>query len=343
MCYLTRLIGCVTVTLFCSLPQAAAQESVPGEYVVVMRRNAVNIAEINALGTDAKGDWKKGLAERLLPDRDAEVIQLVGLVNAVGIRVPAEKIAPAGQPRVELMAATNEEVLLVEPNFIYYQDQTTSPDPEIPQMWFLGPIQAQPAWQVRNSSEGVVVAVIDTGVYLQHEDLADQIWVNEIEQSGEQHDDDDDNQFVDDVHGFDFFNSDPDPSADFVTRENGVQEFESHGTHVAGTIGAMGDNGKGIVGISRKITIMPIKALGGPRGSGDTINLIAAIDYAVQNGATIINASWGGWRSLAGDGTNGTRLRSHNQDDCAEQGSFVRKVCLAVGWKACLFAWKTKR
>ncbi len=194
----------------------------------------------------------------------------------------------------ELVAALSEEVELIEPNFIYYQDQQSGSDPLIGNMWFLDPIMAPSAWQVRSGSEGIVVAVIDTGLFFEHEDLVGNIWTNQLESNGQSGDYDDSNGLEDDLHCNDFYNSDPDPSPDFVTRPNGVQEFEAHGTHVAGTIGAVGDNPTGILGITRKVQIMPIKALGGPRGSGDTINLLAAIDYAVQNGATVINASWGG-------------------------------------------------
>ncbi|MEW4527922.1 S8 family peptidase [Maioricimonas sp. JC845] len=280
-----------------------AQDSVPGEYVVLLRKDAVNVARINAMSADQRQEELEGLASKLLPERNATVTRTFGLVNGVGIRIPEEQVAPPDKMRVELMATLNEDVELIEPNYIYYQDGAEDApmesDPRIGDMWFLERISAPQAWTVRNGSPDVIVAVVDTGVFMGHEDLQGNIWTNQAEANGQDGVDDDHNGIVDDVHGYDFFNDDPDPSADLVTRPNGVKEYEAHGTHVAGTIGAVA-NSKGIVGITRRVQIMPLKFLGGPRGSGSTIDAIAAIDYAVQNGAQVINNSWGGGgRSVA--------------------------------------------
>ncbi len=119
--------------------------------------------------------------------------------------------------------------------------------------------------------------------------------------------DDDKNGFIDDVNGWDFFNSDNDPSPDLVDDldDNGnpdpskPQVFEEHGTHVSGTISAIANNGKGIVGMNHKVQIMTLKFLGGPHGSGDLAGAAAAVDYAVANGARIISTEkLGGRREL---------------------------------------------
>jgi subtilisin-like proprotein convertase family protein len=126
-----------------------------------------------------------------------------------------------------------------------------------------------------------VTAVIDTGVDYTHPDLASNIWTNTDEVAGNGIDDDG-NGFVDDVRGWDFVNNDSDPMDD-----NG------HGTHVAGTIGAVGNNGIGVTGVAWTASIMPLKFLD-QSGSGSLSDAIKAIQYARVNGAKIINASWGG-------------------------------------------------
>jgi serine protease len=125
------------------------------------------------------------------------------------------------------------------------------------------------------------VAVIDTGIDYTHPDLADNIWVNEDEIPGNRIDDDK-NGYVDDVHGYDFVNNDGDPMDDHF-----------HGTHVAGTIGAVGNNGIGISGVNWSVQIMALKFLDAG-GGGFTSDAISALNYAVANGAIASNNSWGG-------------------------------------------------
>ena len=168
-------------------------------------------------------------------------------------------------------------------------------------MWHLGNISAFAAWERRAGREGVVVAVIDTGVFLNHEDLRGNIWTNdrEIPDNGV---DDDGNGYVDDVHGWNFVRGNNNPTAELVFQPasgcapnpSKKQTYELHGTHVSGTIGALGDNGRGIVGIARDVRIMPLKVMGGPCGSEMTSNIIQAVQYAVENGANVINMSLGG-------------------------------------------------
>ncbi|MBS3956342.1 MAG: S8 family serine peptidase [Clostridiales bacterium] len=145
-------------------------------------------------------------------------------------------------------------------------------------------IDAPEAWATYGTgSRDVVVAVIDTGVNHAHADLRANRWVNrgEIPNNGR---DDDRNGFIDDNFGYDFYNRDSTPY-DPV-------DGDQHGTHVAGTIGAVGDNGVGIAGVNWNVTIMPVKFLG--PGGGWDFDGAEAIVYAVDNGADIINASWGG-------------------------------------------------
>ena len=118
-------------------------------------------------------------------------------------------------------------------------------------------IDAPEAWNVTTGSRAVVVAVIDTGIDYRHPDLAANMWRNPGEIPGDGIDNDG-NGFVDDVYGWDFANNDADPFDD-----------EGHGTHVAGTIGAVGNNGTGVAGVNWQVSLMALKFLGAD-GSGTT-------------------------------------------------------------------------
>jgi len=127
----------------------------------------------------------------------------------------------------------------------------------------------------------VIVAVVDTGVDLDHPDLEDVLWTNPGELPGDGSDNDG-NGYVDDVHGWDFVNDDNDPN-----------DEDGHGTHVAGVIGAITDNGTGVAGIAPNAVLMPLQFLDAG-GSGYTDDFIDAIAYGIDNGARVLNNSWGG-------------------------------------------------
>ncbi|EGJ32909.1 subtilisin-like serine protease, partial [Moorena producens 3L] len=142
-------------------------------------------------------------------------------------------------------------------------------------------IDAQEAWDITTGSDNIVVGIIDTGIDYDHEDLRDNMWKNpgEIADNGI---DDDGNGYIDDVYGWDFVNEDNDPF-----------DGHSHGTHVAGTVGARGNNGTGVAGVSWRTQLMALKFLS-DFGSGYTSDAIEAVEYAVNNGAHLTNNSWGG-------------------------------------------------
>jgi len=179
----------------------------------------------------------------------------------------------------------------VEPNYPLYALGVPN-DERFDELWGLrnqgqstgtpdADIDADDAWEIETGSTEVVVAVIDTGVDYNHPDLRNNMWINsgEVPENGL---DDDGNGYVDDVYGYDFANNDGDPFDD-----------NRHGTHCAGTIGAEANNGIGVAGVSQRVSVMPVKFLGGG-GRGSTYGAVQSIHYAVDNGAVILSNSWGG-------------------------------------------------
>src|SRR4051812_32395270 len=194
---------------------------------------------------------------------------------------------------------SDARVAYAEPNFTVYADAIPD-DPFLPQLWGLNntgqrvnwttgtpdaDIDAPEAWSVSTGSPDVTVAVIDTGVDVSHPDLAPNVWVNAGEDCAgcrANGVDDDGNGYVDDWRGWDFANGDNNP-----TDDNG------HGTHVAGTIAAAGNNGLGVAGVTWSSKIMPLKFLAAD-GTGSAADAISAILYARANGVPILSNSWGG-------------------------------------------------
>ncbi|HEY9618513.1 MAG TPA: S8 family serine peptidase [Microcoleaceae cyanobacterium] len=146
--------------------------------------------------------------------------------------------------------------------------------------WDLDQINAPEVWAQGYTGQGVVVAVVDSGVDSTHPDLDANIWVNTREIAGNGLDDDG-NGYIDDINGW-----------DFVDNDNIVNDLDSHGTHVAGTIAAE-NNGTGMTGVAYNARIMPVRVLDAD-GNGNYSNVAAGIRYAADSGADIINLSLGG-------------------------------------------------
>jgi subtilisin family serine protease len=187
------------------------------------------------------------------------------------------------------------DVLYAEPNY-RYRIQALPDDEYMAQLWGLhntgqsvsgtrgtadADMNASLAWDMETGSRDIVVAVVDSGVDVNHPDLAANIWTHPTEIPGNGIDDDD-NGYVDDVHGWDFADGDNNPI-----------DSHGHGTHVAGIVGAAGHNGLGITGICWRVSIMPLRFIPAT-GYGTTEHAIDAIRYAAANGADVINLSWGG-------------------------------------------------
>jgi subtilisin family serine protease len=175
-------------------------------------------------------------------------------------------------------------VLYAEPDYEVHATATPN-DPLYAQEWGLPTINAQAAWDVTTGSPQVTVAVVDSGVDTAHPDLAPNVWTNPGETGAGRETngvDDDGDGRVDDVHGWDFVEDDAQP-----------QDDNGHGTHVAGTIAARGNDGFGVVGVSWATSVMGLRVLD-VAGRGFVSDVVSAYALAARDGAHVINASFGG-------------------------------------------------
>jgi subtilisin family serine protease len=223
-------------------------------------------------------------------------------------RLGAELVSVDAAETAQALATLNDDprVVYAEPNYLLQADGIPN-DGSFRELWGLhntgqtvagvagtsdADIDAVEAWDVATGSSATVVAVIDTGIDFTHPDLggsataSPRMWTNPGESCAGCRTDGIDNDadgYVDDWRGWDFAN-----------RDSSAADDHGHGTHVAGTIGAIGDDGAGVTGISRSgVRLMALKFLDA-QGVGTTADGISAILYAASHGAHVINASWGG-------------------------------------------------
>ncbi|MHC4510748.1 MAG: S8 family peptidase, partial [Planctomycetota bacterium] len=195
-------------------------------------------------------------------------------------------------------------VFYAEPNY-RYRLFLMPDDPNFPALWGLNntgqtggtpgaDIDAPEAWDIQTGDSEIIVAVTDTGVDFGHPDLADNMWVNIQEWNGPPDVDDDKNGYVDDIYGYDFAGQ---LASDPTDGDSNPADSAFHGTHVAGTVGAVGNNGVGVTGVCWNVRIMALKILADDSLVEPAVfasEAVEAIGYAVDNGARVINASWGG-------------------------------------------------
>ena len=270
-------IAAAAVTMTALNLYASTQvEAVPGEYIVRLKNN---------YSTSQKSQIKESLRSYIKSEIPSQ--------NIVVIKRPSFE----NDKSVIKTLSMNEMVDVVEPNYIYHMSRLPN-DPMIDQLWGLRNIgqkdsegqlgvagvdtNVEKAWDIQTGSKKILVAVIDTGIDYNHPDLKDNVWTNEVEANGKPGIDDDNNGVIDDIHGYNAITNSGDPLDD-----------QGHGSHCSGTIGAKGNDGKGIVGVNWDVSIMGVKFLD-KNGSGTLENALKAIDYATKMGAKVQSNSWGG-------------------------------------------------
>lgn len=251
-----------------------------GSFVVVRKENKnTTLIQEEQWYKDAKATGSEVIMEDTVKDDNGKEVKQVSY-----------KITTEEKDIWSIVDNTNNQnaVEIAEPVYKYYTSEESVPSAEynkgMEKQWYLKDQKLESVWGNEDygntAGEGTVVAVIDTGVDYNHEDLQDNVWTNSAEVSGTTGADDDNNGYVDDVHGINLIDPNETPMDD-----------HGHGTHVAGII-AMENNNVGGVGIAYKSKIMPIKA-GGSDGTFNSTDIAKGIEYAYKNGADVINMSFG--------------------------------------------------
>ena len=213
--------------------------------------------------------------DAVLADMDATISSTYRLVPGLFCLETAGDEAAV----IEAFADRGDVLEFIEPVFTMEFFDNDPNDPNYSQLYGLQRINAPDAWEEHVGEQEFAIAVIDSGSDINHPDLIENLWVNVDEVPGNGIDDDGNGE-VDDIHGFDYYDNDPNPSD-----QNG------HGTHTAGTIGARGDNGDGVVGVNWRCSLMPLR-VGNQSLSSQAI--LDSLEYACVNGAKVSNNSYGG-------------------------------------------------
>jgi hypothetical protein len=228
-------------------------------------------------------DTPDNALDELLREHGASVIKILSDERTFLIQLSAPSM-DAVELAIAFFEDASAEVAYAEPNYIRRFSKIPN-DLMYGDLWGMNKIDAPLAWNITTGSSNVVVAVIDTGMDMDHPDLLSNLWKNDAEVPGDGLDNDG-NGYVDDVHGWDFGNDDKDP-----------EDGHGHGTHCAGTIGGVGNNANQVVGVCWNVSIMPVKAtLNDGEFNAETYSsdITDSIRYAVRNGAKVLSNSYGG-------------------------------------------------
>ncbi|RPI03049.1 MAG: hypothetical protein EHM72_02580 [Calditrichaeota bacterium] len=235
-------------------------------------------------------------ADNVFKTVGAHAIQVFPTINVFRLQLKSDVTVDQALKEVRLLS----NIVYAEPNYIYSIEVTPN-DPNFDRLWAMqnlgqtgglagADIEAPQAWDISVGSPAVIVGVVDTGIDYTHVDLAANIftnpledaWANPSDPSSGNGIDDDGNGKIDDWKGWNFYSDNNNPYDDNM-----------HGTHCAGTIGAIGNNGVGVAGVCWQVKLVPLKFLDS-RGSGSTSAAIDAILYAADLGVDVLSNSWGG-------------------------------------------------
>lgn len=220
-------------------------------------------------------------------------------ISVVENLVPSEEVSEDTNEYSEFSSSISKqsrtlELGTVEPtkNVLKKEVEVILADPKMSEHWGIKKTSSHKAWNITMGNRDIVIAIIDTGIDINHKDLQNNLWVNKgeigLDKNGKDKAtngiDDDGNGFKDDINGWNFSGN-----------NNDLADNHGHGTHIAGIVGAEGGNGFGISGIAPKVSLMILKYYD-PKGPGtnNLLNTVRAIRYATQNGAKVINYSGGG-------------------------------------------------
>lgn len=307
---LSRLIFLLLVILIGNLvfvPCVSSSEFVTGELILKLKRSPelnnlldlhkkgqgilTNLPVLDELNREFKVTEMRKLLE-LHPSVREISIQAIDLTDIFKLILPADSDLEA----VAAAYRKNPLVEYAEPNYIRRISYTPN-DPSL--SWGLSKVEAYSAWDITSGSSDVVIAVVDTGLDWNHPDLAANVWINAGEIPGNGLDDDG-NGFVDDYMGWDFTDAPGGPGAmgeDYLKRDNDPMDFHGHGTHVAGIVAAVANNSQGSAGLAYGCKVMAVRSGYKTSNGGGLLeddDCAAAIIYAADNGAKVINMSWGG-------------------------------------------------
>lgn len=261
----------------------------PGEILVKLRSSALKPSDFHNLAHR----YELQSSEPLYPSnpRGAKPVKTMAFNQVYRLRILANP------PEAAKAFAAHPNVVYSEPNYLYYHSSVQN-DPMFTDQINLEKIHWQDLWKkIGPIQKQAIIAIVDSGVDYIHEDLAENIWINSAEFRGQPGLDDDSNGYVDDIRGWDFTDAPNLPGkGDFLTRDNDPLDESGHGTHVAGIAAAISNNAVGIGGIAPDAKLMVLRAgatLLSDISFLEADDLAAAIVYAVENGAHILNMSWG--------------------------------------------------
>ena len=278
-----------------SVPAAKSRPFVPGQILVRFRGESKAAEAERALASlDAAGG--RSLPVRFERARGLEIVR--------GLRLA--RVAESETEAALAALRARADVLYAEPNYVRRKFAMPN-DPEYPRQWAHrgntqfggaeGPdIDSEKAWDITRGDRSVVVGVVDEGVDINHQDLRANVWTNPGEVAGNGADDDG-NGYVDDVHGWDFYGDDA-SVYDGQPSESSLEPFDmtdAHGTHVAGIVGAAGNNGVGVAGVNWQVSLLPLKVLGGFSESPAPSSVLMTVRaYAYAKALRDLHVSSGG-------------------------------------------------